>query len=117
MSLSVSETGVTVKTEQVDMVSVVGHLDDAGLAQLGTELELLRGGSTRYLVADLSRVHSCDRRLFELLSGTHLVLAGRGGWMRLVGLGAAVLDALDEATVPEVLLVYRASDWAGRLAH
>jgi hypothetical protein len=36
-----------------------------------------------------------------------------GGWLRLVGLSSPVLDALDLATLPDVLLVYRAARWTG----
>jgi hypothetical protein len=60
------------------------------------------------LLADLSRVAGCDGRLFDLLARTHHMLDGRGGWLRLVGLGPSVLAALDQAALPEVLLVYPA---------
>ncbi|MDN5853213.1 MAG: hypothetical protein L0K86_10280 [Actinomycetia bacterium] len=50
-------------------------------------------------------------RLFGLLSDTHQLLADRFGWLRLVGMGAAVLDALEDAPLAELLLFYRASDW------
>ena len=36
-----------------------------------------------------------------------------GSWLRLVGLSSPVLDALDQATLPDVLLVYRAARWTG----
>jgi hypothetical protein len=66
----------------------------------------------RLLVADLSGVAGVRRRLFDLLVRTHHMLDCRGGWLRLVGLGPSVLAALDQAALPEVLLVYRASKWA-----
>ncbi len=36
--------------------------------------------------------------------------------MRLIGVGPAVRNALDQATPSECLLVYQASDWADDLA-
>ena len=73
--------------------------------------ELLAGGS-RLLVTDLSGVASCDSRLFDLLSRTSHLVGNRGGWVSLVGVGPPVLNALDQAALPEVLPVYRASGWA-----
>ena len=42
------------------------------------------------------------------------VVERRGGWLRLVGLRSSVLNALDQAALPDLLLVYRASAWASR---
>jgi hypothetical protein len=50
--------------------------------------------------------------LFVVLARTNDLLRCRDGWLRLVGVGPAVLDALDQAALPEVLLVYRAAEWA-----
>src|SRR4029453_6826987 len=58
---------------------------------------------------DLAEVPGCDGRLFDLLARTQRLLGCRGGWLRLVGLGPPVLDALDQAALPEVLLVYKAA--------
>ena len=104
---------VTIRVEQVDLLSVTGQLDDRGLDQLGWRLDELLDGDARLLVADLSGVTDCDGRLFDLLAQAQHVVGNRGGWLRLVGLGSPVLDALDEAALPEVLLVYRAARWAG----
>ena len=58
---------------------------------------------------------SCDYRLFDVLAWTHQVLADRQGWMRLVGIGPAVVNALDEARPSEFRWVCQAADWgAGR---
>jgi hypothetical protein len=50
-----------------------------------------------------------------VLVQTHQVLADRQGWVRLVGIGPVVVNALDEARPSEFLLVCQAGDWrAGR---
>jgi hypothetical protein len=51
--------------------------------------------------------------VFDLLARAQHLVGRRGGWLRLVGFGPPVLDALDQAGLPEVLLVYRAARWAG----
>jgi anti-anti-sigma regulatory factor len=91
---------------------VVGRLDGEGLGRLESRLDELLDGDGRSLVADLSGVTGCDGRLFDLLARTSRLVGCRGGWLRLVGLGSPVLNALDQAALPEVLLVYRASEWA-----
>jgi anti-anti-sigma regulatory factor len=112
MSLS---TQVTISTEQVDLLSMTGRLDDTGLTQLRMQLEALFDTGAVYLVVDLAGVISCDHRLFDVLVRTHQVLADRQGWMRLVGIGPVVVNALDEARPSEFLLVCQAADWgAGR---
>ena len=104
---------VTIRVEQVELLSVTGQLDDPGLDQLQYRLDVLLDGGTRLLVADLSGVVGCDGRVFDLLARAQHLVGRRGGWLRLVGLGAPVLDALDQAALPEVLLVYKAARWAG----
>lgn len=112
MSLS---TQVTISTEQVDVLSVTGRLDDTGLTRLRMQLEALVDTGTVYLVVDLAGVISCDLRLFDVLARTHQVLADHQGWMRLVGIGPAVVNVLDEAGPSEFLLVCQAGHWgAGR---
>jgi anti-anti-sigma regulatory factor len=104
---------VTFRVEQVDLLSVTGQLDDLGLDRLQCRLDELLDGGARLLLADLSGVAGCDGRLFDLLARTQHLVGRRGGWLHLVGLGPPVLDALDQAGLPEVLLVYRAARWAG----
>jgi anti-anti-sigma regulatory factor len=104
---------VTIKVEQVDLLSVTGQLDDLGLARLQRRLDELLDGGARLLLADLSGVAGCDGRLFDLLARIQYLVGCRGGWLQLVGLGPPVLDALDQAALPEVLLVYRAALRAG----
>jgi anti-anti-sigma regulatory factor len=104
---------VTVRVEQVDLLSVTGRLDDPGLDRLQCRVDELLDSGARLVVADLSGVAGCDGRLFDLLARTQRLVGGRGGWLRLVGLGLPVLNALDQAALPEVLLVYRSARWAG----
>ena len=104
---------VTIRVEQVNLLAVTGHLDDLGLDQLQCRLDELLDSGARLLLADLSGVAVCDGRLFELLTRIQHLVARRGGWLHLVGLGPPVLDALDQAALPEVLLVYQAARWAG----
>jgi len=104
---------VTIRVEQVNLMSVTGRLDDPGLERLQRRLDELLDSGARLLVADLSGVAGCDGRLFDLLAQTEHLVADCGGWLRLVGLSSPVLDALDEATLPNVLLMYRAARWTG----
>ena len=101
----------TVRVEQVELLSVTGQLDDAALARLQRRFDELLDDGALLLLADLSGVAGCDRRLFDLLARTQHVVGHRGGWLRLVGLGPPVLAALDQADLPEVLLVYRSARW------
>jgi len=107
---------VMINVEQVDLLSVTGRIDDPGLARLRWRLDELLAGGAHLLVADLSGVAGCDGRLFDLLARTEHRVGCRGGWLRLVGLSSPVLEALDQAALPDVLLVYRAARWAGREA-
>ena len=112
-SASIINAPVTIKVEQVDLLSVTGQLDDPGLERLQRRLDELLDSGGRLLVVDLSGVARCDGRLFDLLAQTEHLVDNRGGWLRLVRLSSPVLDALDQATLPDVLLVYRAARWAG----
>lgn len=103
----------TIRTQQVGLLSVIGRLDDTGLTQLRRQLQALFDTDAQYLVVNLAGVTSCDHRLFDVLAWVHRFLCARWGWMRLVGVGPTVCTALDEATPPECLLLYQASDWTG----
>jgi anti-anti-sigma regulatory factor len=103
---------MVVTIETVDLLSVAGRLDGDGLRRLQSNVDALLDGGAHLLVADLSGVTGCDGRLFDLLSRTSHLVEYRGGWLRLVGVGPPVLNALNQAALPQVLLVYRASGWA-----
>jgi anti-anti-sigma regulatory factor len=104
---------VAITVEQVGLLSVTGQLDDLGLDRLQCRLDELLDSGARLLLADLSGVAGCDGRLFDLLARFQDLVGRRGGWLQLVGLGQPVLDALDQAALPEVLLVYQAARRAG----
>jgi anti-anti-sigma regulatory factor len=108
---------VTIEVEQVDLLSVTGQLDGPGLDRLQRQLDEVLDAGARLLLVDLSRVAGCDGRLFDLIARTQYLVGHRAGWLRLVGLGPPVLEAFDQAGLPEVLLVYRAARWAGHGAH
>jgi anti-anti-sigma regulatory factor len=112
-SVATINAPVTIMIEQVDLLSVTGQLDDPGIERLQRRLDELLESGGRLLVADLSGVATCDGRLFDLLTQTEHLVGSRGGWLRLVGLSSPVLNALDQATLPDVLLVYRAARWTG----
>lgn len=103
---------LTIAVDHIDLLTVTGQLDDPGLDRLQLQLDELLDGDTRLVLIDLSCVSVCDGGLFYLLARTQHVLEQRGGRLRLVGLARPVLDALDRAALPEVLLVYRAARWA-----
>ncbi len=107
---------VTISAGQVGLLSVTGRLDETGLTQLRRQLQGLFTTDAQYLVVNLAGVTSCDYQLFDMLTWTHQVLTDRQGWMRLVGVGPAVRNALDQATPSECLLLYQASDWTDDLA-
>ena len=104
---------VKVDVEQVDLLSVSGQLDDPGFDRLQCRVDELLDTGARLVLADLSGVSGCDGRLFGLLARTQHLVGGRGGWLRLGGLSSPVLDALDQADLSDVLLVYRAAWWSG----
>ncbi len=107
---------VTISAAQVDLLSVTGRLDDMGLMQLSLQLQVLFDTGAQYLILDLARVTGCDHRLFTVLVWIYQTLTDRQGWVRLVGVGPTVRNALDEATASESLLVYQTSDWSSDLA-
>jgi len=85
---------LTITREQVDLLSVGGRLDWAGLLELQRQLDRVLDGGARFLLADLSRVEYCDNRLPELLARTSALVARRGGWLRLIGPGTSILSTV-----------------------
>ena len=109
-------TEMTISTQQVTLLSIDGRLDEMGLTQLRKRLQRLIDTDARCVVLNLAGVTSCDRELLDVLAGTHQILTQRRGWMRLVGVGPAVRNALDEATPSHWPLIDQASDWTNTLA-
>jgi hypothetical protein len=61
------------------------------------------------VLLDLSGVSRCGPALFALVERTQAVMHGQGQTLRLIGLGPAVLDALDQASLTQLFVLYRAS--------
>lgn len=101
-----------VVSRPIRLVTARGLLDTAGVEALRGHLETLLADGVVALVVDLSGVTGCADGLFATLADIYAAAQVRQGWMRLVGLAEPVLAALDSATLPEALLVYRASSWA-----
>jgi hypothetical protein len=101
---------VVLRTERVELLSVSGTVIAAGLDALRVGINTLLDAGTWCLIADLSGVTGCDTDLFTLLGEVEELLVGRRGWLRLGGLSNPVPDALDHASLPHALLVYRVSD-------
>ncbi|MGH3537163.1 MAG: STAS domain-containing protein [Pseudonocardiaceae bacterium] len=88
----IDATELTINTEQVALLSIIGRLDVTGLMQLRLQVQALLATDTKYLVVNLAGVGSCDYRLFDVLVWAHHMLTDRQGWLRLVG--PAVRNAL-----------------------
>ena len=106
--------GVAISDRQVRLVSVTGPLDAHGVCAVHRHLADLVAGGEILLAVDLAGVTECDARLFGVLSAVATELRVRGGILRLVGLPDTVLAALSDAPLPDVLMVYQASDWGRR---
>lgn len=106
--------GAAISDRQVRLVSVTGPLDAHGIRALHRHLAELVAAGESLLAVDLAGVTECDGRLFGVLSAVATALRAHGGWLRLVGLPDTVLAALSDAPLPDVLLVYQASDWGRR---
>lgn len=105
---------LVISDQQVQLVSVAGPLDGAGLCALRRHLAGLVDTGSTLLAVDLSGVTDCDERLFGVLAAVATTLRAHGGRLRLVGLPDTVLAALSTAPLPEILMVYQASDWGRR---
>lgn len=93
-------TPLTITREQVDLLSVRGRLDWAGLLALQSQVDRLLDSGARFLVADLSEVEYRDGRLPDLLARTSALVARRGGWLRLVGPGTSILSTVEQTPLP-----------------
>jgi anti-anti-sigma regulatory factor len=65
-------TQVTISTEQVDLLSVTGRLDDTGLTQLRMQLEALFDTGAVHLVVDLAGVTCCWQHQRGSTASDHL---------------------------------------------
>jgi anti-anti-sigma regulatory factor len=73
-----------ITNEQVNLLSVSGRLDGAGLRILQQQINLLLDAGARFLLTDLSRAEQWDCNVFDLLARTSNLIQQRGRWLRLV---------------------------------
>lgn len=85
-----------ITTEHVNLLSVSGQMDGAGLRTLQQQINLLLDAGARFLLADLSRAENCDSQVFDLLARADNLIQERGGWLRLVAPGNSVMGSVDE---------------------
>ncbi len=85
-----------ITNEHVDLLSVSGRMDGAGLRTLQQQINLLLDAGARFLLADLSRAENCDSQVFDLLARANNLIQQRGGWLRLISPGNSVMGSVDE---------------------
>ena len=101
----------TVRVEQVKLLLVTGQLDDAGLARLQRRFDELLDDGALLLLADLSGVPAATAGCSTFSPGPSTSSGTAGAGCDWSGWGPPVLAALDQADLPEVLLVYRSARW------
>jgi anti-anti-sigma regulatory factor len=85
-----------ITNEHVNLLSVSGRMDGAGLRTLQQQIDLLLDAGARFLLTDLSRAERCDSQVFDLLTRTSNLIQQRGGWLRLVAPGNSVVGSVDQ---------------------
>jgi anti-anti-sigma regulatory factor len=103
-------TRLMITNEQVDLLSVSGRLDGAGLQVLQQQVDLLLDAGARLLLADLSRVERCESQVFDLLARISDLVHRRGGWLRLVVPGSSTVSTVDQTALPAALPMDSTSD-------
>lgn len=98
-------THATITTERLDLLTMADQVDLNGLGQRRTASRFVR---RRRAVARGGPVPGgrVRRRAVRPVGRINQLRGCRGGWLRLVGRGPPVLDALEQAALPEVLLVF-----------
>ena len=105
------------------MLEVVGALGHDSAAELRQRVEGLLVAGVRHLLVDLAEAGPCDPAVIGVFAEAARVLEGRPGWLRVIPNGTQPLALeLDEATLPDLFAIYRASLGAthrpgGRHAH
>jgi anti-anti-sigma regulatory factor len=103
-------TRLMITNEQVDLLSVSGRWDGAGLQVLQQQVDLLLDAGARLLLADLSRVERCESQVFDLLARISDLVQRRGGWLRLVVPGNSTVSTVDQTALPAALPMDSTSD-------
>ena len=107
-------TQLMITNEQVNLLSLSGRLDGAGLRALQQQVNVLLDSGARFLLTDLSRTEQCDSQIFDLLARTSNLVQRRGGWLRLVAPGSSVVSTVDQTALPAALPMDPAPDRAHR---
>lgn len=111
--VSTDPTELIISSVQPDrdhaLLTVTGWLVSAATAELAQRVEGLLIGGARYLVVDLSQAQGVHPEVIALLSATGRRLTADRGWLKLSGVGPAVLEELDEASLPDLFALYQAA--------
>ena len=92
------------------VLEVAGALGHDNAAELRQRVEGLLVAGVRYLLVDLVEAGPCDPMAIGVLADAARVLEGRQGWLRINPNRTVPIAAeLDEATLPELFTIYRAS--------
>ncbi|MEN3270280.1 STAS domain-containing protein [Pseudonocardia sp.] len=92
------------------VLEVAGALCQDNAAELRQRVEGLLVAGVRYLLVDLAEADGCDPAVMGVLADAARLLEGRQGWLRINPNGTLPVAAkLDEATLPDLFAIYRAS--------
>jgi anti-anti-sigma regulatory factor len=90
-------------------IAVGGAVDARTVRQLAAHLAGVLNTGTRHLVVDLSHAEQVDGRLLDLMRRVEERMLARDGVFELTGLSPAVLYAMDDGSLTEVFMIYRAA--------
>ena len=92
------------------VLEVAGAFGHDNAAELRQRVEGLLVAGVRFLLVDLAEAGRCDPGVIGVLADAARVLEGRQGWLRINPNRAVPIAAeLDEATLPDLFAIYRAS--------
>jgi anti-anti-sigma regulatory factor len=97
------------------VLEVAGALCQDNAAELRQRVEGLLVAGVRFLLVDLAEVDGCDPVVIGVLADAARLLEGRQGWLRINPNRTLPAAAkLDEATLPDLFAIYRASAGTSR---
>jgi anti-anti-sigma regulatory factor len=97
------------------VLEVAGALCQDNAAELRQRVEGLLVAGVRYLLVDLAEADGCDPMVMGVLADAARLLEGRQGWLRINPNRSLPIGAvLDEATLPDLFAIYRASAGTSR---
>jgi hypothetical protein len=92
------------------VLEVAGALCQDNAAELRQRVEGLLVAGVRFLLVDLAEVDGCDPVVIGVLADAARLLEGRQGWLRInPSRDLPIAEKLDEATLPDLFAIYRAS--------